>query len=128
MRNIQAVAFGIRTLGLGGAAANAGSNTARSESASAPAFDSGSASLSTKLLPLQPTVTFPFNPQDTNTPITGIAPLPGSHYACVSAASGQIRMCVRSVTGTFDKIPLCGIHDTSQVSSHTPFNSCHHLH
>jgi hypothetical protein len=98
LTNCQAVAFGIRALGLGGATASTGS-------ASAPVSDSGgssgsgSASLSTKLLPLQPTITFPFNPQDSNTPITGIVPLPCSHYACVSATSGQIRMCVRSVIG-----------------------------
>ena len=50
------------------------------------------ASAGEQLLPLHPTLSFVFHAENSNTPITGIAPLPRSHYACISAASGEVRM------------------------------------
>jgi hypothetical protein len=68
------------------------SSSSSSSSNNNNANDGSGSSASTKLLPLHPNICFPFNVEDSNTPITGIVPLPQSHYACISSTSGQIRM------------------------------------
>jgi hypothetical protein len=102
---LQAVALGIKTFGLGsgsaggdGGGGGGGGDGALgggdgAMNASAVGVNSSGSTLAAKLLPLKPTLSFAFNPEDSNTPITGIVPLPHSHYACISATSGQIRMC-----------------------------------
>lgn len=104
---MQAVALGIKTFGLGRSSAGGGVGDGGgggdggaggdgggdgTMSASAVGGSSSGSAPATKLLPLKPTLSFAFNPEDSNTPITGIVPLPQSHYACISATSGQIRM------------------------------------
>ncbi len=101
---MQAVALGIKTLGLGRSSAGGGDGGGGdgggggggggdgAMSASAVGGSSSGSAPAAKLLPLKPTLSFAFNPEDSNTPITGIVPLPQSHYACISATSGQIRM------------------------------------
>jgi hypothetical protein len=96
---LQAVALGIKTFGLGSGSAGGGGGDGAlgggdgAMNASAVGVNSSGSTLAAKLLPLKPTLLFAFNPEDSNTPITGIVPLPHSHYVCISATSGQIRMC-----------------------------------
>jgi hypothetical protein len=93
--------MGLKKFGFGGIVASDAAESgpvadidrsSSSSSSSNNANDGSGSSASTKLLPLHPNICFPFNVEDSNTPITGIVPLPQSHYACISSTSGQIRM------------------------------------
>jgi hypothetical protein len=98
---VKVVALGFKKFGFGGGGGGGGGDEGNAAvvPAQEPAAESGGSGSSQapppiKLLPLHATLCFPFHPEDNNTPITGIVPLPQSHYACVSSTSGQIRMWV----------------------------------
>ena len=128
--SLQVIAMGLKKFGLGstgGSPANADDELPVAPVAAAGAgasvgVDSKGASNSAaaKYLPLRPTLLFSFNPEDSNTPITGIVPLPYSHYACIASTSGQIRMYVAFIV-------VCHAH-FPHLAPHTPHLTLHTSH
>lgn len=106
---LQVIAMGLKKFGLGGTGgspANADDEIPAAPDSAAGKGESGGVdskgpanSAAAKHLPLRPTLVFSFNPEDSNTPITGIVPLPYSHYACIASTSGQIRMYDAMIVG-----------------------------